>query len=140
MFDLSAGVWLIVGFGLLSAALAGALKVGLWFWFLSRLTGQQPQRPSPRASSEGGVMKWLTVIATVLGIISTSVGLLEKCGGSSPTPAVQTQPYTTPTTNTIGYRCCTSMGACPMIMGGQAVGSVCTCMGMAGYVQGRVCQ
>jgi hypothetical protein len=137
------GFWLIIGIGLLFSALVAALKIGLWVWIATRLLGRpvqqyQDEPVARRGSAANGIKTWLTIIATVLGILSTTVGLLEKCNEPEPVVPAYT-PRRTPTT-TYGYRCCTSIGNCPMMTGGMPMGSVCTCMGLGGFAQGRVCQ
>lgn len=128
--------YIIIGLVMLVGAIGAALKIGLWMWIASAFFGRQTPAPSPASSTADNLKKWLTIVATILGIVSTSVGLLEKCGNSG---SQNVTPSYVPETR-MGIRCCTSIGACPMMTGAQPVGSVCTCMGMAGFVQGRICQ
>jgi hypothetical protein len=134
-------VYIIVGLVFLLSGLIAALKIGMWFWIATRIFGRpgQQYQQAPIAtvgSAANGLKKWLSIIVTVLGIISTTIGLVEKCGGDSETPPVYNiTPYTQPMT--LGSRCCTPHGACVLITGAIPIGSPCTCNLV---VAGRVCQ
>jgi hypothetical protein len=133
--------YIIIGLVMLVGAVGAALKIGLWVWIMTAVFRRNPQQyidePVVRPGGAGSIKKWLTILSTVLGIISTTVGLLEKCEDD---PVVHQNHHTQPYRPTqVGSRCCTPYGACAMLMP-ATVGSVCTCMGMAGMAQGRVCQ
>ena len=135
---------MIIGICLLFAALGAALKIGLWVWIMTRIFGRPPQQymdaPVARRGGAGGVMKWLTILGTILGIVSTTVGLVEKCDKDDPEPVRYVMPpRPEPMRPTLGQRCCTPTVSCPMMMPGQ-IGSVCTCVGMMGMIEGRVCE
>jgi len=132
-------VYLLFGAFLLIAGLGFALKVGIWVWVATRFFGRPAPAPAPESSPStiDNFKKWLAIISTVLGIISTSVGLLEKCNPSSATkPAVA--PYTSPVAPSVASYCCTPQGRC-MMMIALTPGSVCTCVGMFGAFQGTAC-
>lgn len=141
MFDMT-GFYIIIGIGLLFSALIAALKIGLWVWVATRIFGRPVQQyqdePVARpGSAANGIKKWLTIIATVLGIVSTTVGLLEKCEDDpEPQPVRYIQPVRHYQT---GTRCCTPQATC-MMMAPAQVGSVCTCVGAFGMFQGTVCK
>lgn len=131
--------YLIIGVSMLFVALGAALKIGLWVWVMTRIFGRPPQQymdaPVVRRGGAGGVAKWLTILGTVLGIISTTVGLVEKCGKEDKVSVR----YVMPEQPQLGSRCCTPMAICPMVQPGQ-IGSVCTCVGWAGMIEGKVCE
>lgn len=140
MFDF----YLIFGAVILVVALGAALKIGLWVWVMTRIFGRPPQQyldePVARSGGAGSVKKWLAILGTVLGIISTSVGLVEKCSNDDPEPVRYIMPpRPQPMQQRLGQRCCTPSVSCMMVAPGL-VGSVCTCVGFAGMIEGRVCE
>lgn len=134
--------YLIIGLVVLVGAVGAALKIGMWVWIMTSIFGrpQQQYRDEPvvRSGGSGALKKWLTIIATILGIISTTVGLVEKCGGEEPRYDDRGGRYVQPVQQ-FGSRCCTPHVTCPMMTPGL-VGSVCTCVGMGGVSQGTVCR
>jgi hypothetical protein len=136
--------WLVIGLGLLFSAMVAMVKVGLWVWIVSLVLGRPPQyRGAPAirsASVADGLKKWLTIVATILGIISTTVGLVKGCEEESAPvfiPSGQTAQYW-PQRN--GYRCCTDQGACDLLFGTMPVGSPCLCTMLLVQLQGTVCE
>jgi hypothetical protein len=137
--------WVIIGLGLLFSALVAALKIGLWVWIATRFFGRpEPpmttydRQPVVRPKSFlDGLKKWLTIIGAVLGIISTTVGLVKGCEDDPPDTGRLIMPHQP---QKIGYRCCTPQATCQLFTGGMPVGSPCTCVGMFGGISGRVCE
>jgi hypothetical protein len=136
--------WLVLGLGLLFSALVAMLKVGLWVWIVSLVLGRPPQYQTAlvvrSASMANGLKKWLTIVATILGTISTTVGLVKGCEeASAPVfiPSGQTAQYR-PQRN--GYRCCTDQGTCDLLFGTMPVGSPCLCTVELVQLQGTVCE
>jgi hypothetical protein len=143
------GFYIMMGLGLLVAGLVGLLKLGLWFWIATRVFHRVPPQPlyQPQMypavqappSSAKSIKAWLGVIATVLGILTTTVGLVKECSPSQN----QTQPaspgYQPPQQQRMGTACCIQGGACPLMMP-EPVGGYCICMDMFGNsAAGTVC-
>ena len=132
-------VYTLVGLGLIVAGLIVALKIGAWVWFMTRVfhkpVESYPAR-SESAATPDTIKKWLSVVATALGIISTTVGMTKGCGSAQPQPVQQI----VPDQQQLGAICCTYAGNCPLMMNGP-IGSTCVCADMFGNVaQGSVCQ
>jgi hypothetical protein len=129
-----------IGIALLIGGLIAVLKIGAWVWLATRVF-HRPAPPSyePPTHSADSLKKWLSVIATVLGIISTTVGLVKGCQPNRrETPSGYQQPPQQP--YEIGSACCTYGGNC-MLMAPAPVGSVCTCFDLMGNMaQGTVCR
>jgi len=155
----------LVGLGLLLAALGAALKIGFWVWLASRLTrrGREEQRvaatqfpthahaaaaaapPATRNSGLDTTKKIVTIVAAILGIVSTTVGLVKDCSdepessapaypSAEPRPGVEPRPVYQSTT------CCAVGVSCVILNGPQPLGSVCVCIDALGNtVPGRVC-
>lgn len=82
MFDFP--FYLAIGIGLLFLTLGAALKIGLWVWIATRILGRHPRQyenepVAYRGSATNGLKKWLTIIGATLGIVSTTVGLMQGC-------------------------------------------------------------
>jgi hypothetical protein len=141
----------LIGLGLIIGGLIVALKIGAWVWFMTRVLHKPvenyPTRSTENASAPDTIKKWLSVVAAVLGIISTTVGLTKSCGTGTqaqPQPVQQFvpgQPQIIPVQpTTMSAICCTAAGNCPMMMTGP-VGSACFCADIYGNMaQGSVCQ
>lgn len=155
----------IIGLGLLLAALGAALKIGFWVWLVSRLTprGREQRRlavtqpptstlplgapaaPAARSSGLDTTKKVVTIVAAVLGIVSTTAGLVKDCTeepepaphvypAPQPQPGVQPQPVYQSST------CCAGGVSCVMMNGPQALGTACVCFDAWGNtVPGQVC-
>ena len=137
------GLYILVGIGFLLAGLIAMAKIGLWFWLLTNFfspPGHQRPAPPPKPASSS-IKTWLSIIATVLGIVSTSVGLLKKCE-SEPQRQPPRRDYeeTRIVVPERGQICCTHVGNCQMMMPAQ-VGVTCTCFDILGNMaQGEVCR
>lgn len=140
-FDVT-GFYVMLGVGLLLAGLVGLLKLGLWFWVMTRVfhrpgsVAAEPARPT--SSPANSLKTWLGIVATALGIVTTSIGIMKECAPSSSSSAPAGPSYT-PSMPSMGSYCCTPAGACVLMMA-AAQGSACTCFDMMGNVaMGQVC-
>lgn len=148
-------IFLIFGLFLLLAGIGAALKIGAWVWIITRATktGREslratpqdyaPQAAAPVQAKSGGLKKHLTIISLILGIISTTVGLVKDCAEEEPQiyRQVPVQPQPIPQqpvyTSTV---CCTGAGSCVLMTGPMPVGSACVCIdAMGNTIPGQVC-
>ncbi|MHC4507744.1 MAG: hypothetical protein ACYTAO_02155 [Planctomycetota bacterium] len=136
-------LYIIFGLVVLAGAIGAALKIGLWVWIMTAVFRRHPQQyidePVVRPGGAGTVKKWLAILGTILGLVSTTMGILEKCEDDDPVQHHYTQPYRPTHRVIMGQKCCTQYGQCVM-MAPAVVGSVCTCFGLAGMAQGTVCR
>lgn len=137
------GFYILLGIGLLVGGLVALLKIGLWIWIMTHFFHrsapyQEPARTAPQSAPKS-IKAWLGVIATVLGILTTTVGLVKECSPSQEKPSQPAQQnyYQPPQA---GNQCCTPAGRCMLMMTAN-VGMTCTCMDLYGnFAQGSVCQ
>jgi hypothetical protein len=149
VYDPFSELYTVIGVMLLVGGLVAAFKIGAWVWLMGRIfhrPGYPVARPesAPAPSSADSIKKWLSVLAAVLGIVSTCVGLLKGCKDDDkrePTAAPY-QPYQPIYEQPIyGGSCCTPVGTCPLMTGPAIVGTYCTCMDMMGNMAvGTICR
>jgi hypothetical protein len=149
------GLLILVGAMLLLGGLVAVVKVWMWVWLVGRMTHHPSPPRTAVPTSLDSFKKFLALISTLLGIVTTCVGLVRECGWmpdreeSRPaTPAVSPPPAAAPT---FEYQiddvyqpppssmvCCTAMGNCMMVYP-AVVGTQCFCTGMMGAAVGTVC-
>lgn len=134
------GLYVMIGVGFLLAGVVALLKVGLWFWIMTQFFGHPParsRRPPPESPAKS-IKTWLGIVSAVLGIATTTVGLVKECSPEKPSQSQQQyddyddyQPY-----RRAGTICCSGMGECPIVLGGGEIGTFCTCSNILGEVAG----
>jgi hypothetical protein len=148
MMDPFGSMYVLIGIGLLLTGVAAAAKIGMWFWFMSSLGRmlhhQNPQyAPASARPSGAPFMKFVSAASTILGLISTCVGLVKECSPEQRDPETQhagifnVSQSSDSAPKALGA-CCTPIGNCSL-PAGSPVGQACYCPSFVGPMPGSVC-